>query len=191
MNTPTPDPDCGHTLEQLSDYMQTGASPDQAHIDRCPQCQAGLAALRRLDVLTQELIADDVQRADPADEPWFRTIMDNLRLETRAGRPIPLTSESPGDNLSETEGSVIALIRATGDSVPGSTIGRCRLDGDLSVAGAPIRLSLNVTAVWGAPLHGLADKLRRAVTKALSTHTELNITAIDITVTDLTPDRHE
>lgn len=189
VNIETPDhDDCGRTLEQLSDYLQTGASNDQDHIEHCPQCQAGLAALRRLENLTRELVADDLRRADPADEPWFRTIMDNLRLETRAGRSLPLSADNPEDSLSETEGSVIALIRAAGDSVPGSTIGRCRLEGDLTVPGAPVRIRLNVTAVWGASLHGLARELRRTVAEAVASHTELNVTAVDIAVTDLAPE---
>ncbi|MFJ6378042.1 Asp23/Gls24 family envelope stress response protein [Pseudarthrobacter oxydans] len=186
MTAPTPGhDDCGRTLEQLSDYLQTGASDDQDHIEHCPQCQAGLAALRRLDTLTKALIEDDVKRANPADEPWFRSILDNLRLETRSGRTLPLTANNPNDALSETEGSVIALIRAAGDAVSGSTIGRCRINGDLTVPGAPVRVDLNVTAVWGTSLYGLADELRKAVADALAAHTELNVTAINITVTDL------
>lgn len=190
MTGPTPGhDDCGRTLEQLSDYLQTGASDDKDHIDHCPQCQAGLAALRRLDTLTRELIEDDVKRANPADEPWFRSILENLRLETRAGRTLPLTAENPNDALSETEGSVIALVRAAGDAIPGSTIGRCRIDGDLTVPGAPVILNLNVTAVWGTSLYGLADELRKAVAEALATHTQLNVTSINITVTDLSTEQ--
>ncbi|MDP9989373.1 hypothetical protein J2S98_004563 [Arthrobacter oryzae] len=186
MTEPTPGhDDCGRTLEQLSDYLQTGVSDDTDHIEHCPQCQAGLAALRRLDTLTRELIDDDVKRANPADEPWFRSILDNLRLETRTGRTLPLAADHPGDTLSETEGSVIALVRSAGDAVPGSTIGRCRIDGDLTIPAAPVRLNLNVTAIWGTPLYGLAYQLRKAIAEALATHTELNVTSINITVTDL------
>ncbi|RAX44177.1 Asp23/Gls24 family envelope stress response protein [Arthrobacter sp. AQ5-06] len=180
--------DCGRTLEELSDYLHTGSSPDAEHVHNCPQCQAGLAALRRLDDLTAELIALDILQAGRGDEPWLQNILDHLRLETRAGRAIPLAGAHPDDDLSETEGAVIALIRTVGDTLPGATIGKCWLHGDLTSAGAPVTLHLNVTAFWGHPVPGLARALRSTLSDALALHTELNITAIDIAVTDLVED---
>ncbi|WP_427134352.1 Asp23/Gls24 family envelope stress response protein [Pseudarthrobacter sp. S9] len=180
--------DCGRTLEELSDYLHTGSSPDAEHLRNCPQCQAVLAALRRLDDLTAELIALDIRQAGSGDEPWLQNILDHLRLETRAGRAIPLAGAHPDDDLSETEGAVIALIRTVGDTLPGATIGKCRLHGDLTTAGAPVTVHVNVTAFWGHPVPALANTLRSTLSGALALHTELNITAVDITVTDLVED---
>ena len=41
-----PTQDCGRRIEDLSDYLDTGTSPDAGHIENCPQCQARLATLR-------------------------------------------------------------------------------------------------------------------------------------------------
>lgn len=185
MTTDDLDPGCGRTLEELSDYLRTGTSADSSHIDNCPQCQGALAALRRLHALTGELRDHDLTEAGTADEPWFRTIMDNLRLETRAGRSIALAPAHSGDDLSETEGAVVALIRTVGDTVEGATIGKCRLNGDLETPGARIGIDVNITALWGDRLPDVSRALRRTLAQALSTHTELNIDAINITITDL------
>ncbi|MCZ2401639.1 Asp23/Gls24 family envelope stress response protein [Paenarthrobacter sp. Z7-10] len=179
------DPGCGRTLEELSDYLSAGSSPDSLHMDNCPQCQAALAALRRLHTLTGQLLESDLHQAGSTDEPWFRSIMDNLRLETKAGRSIALAGAHPDDDLSETEGAVVALIRTIGDTVHGATIGKCRFNGNLETPGAPIGIEVNVTALWGERLPDLANTLRQTLAQALARHTELNVDDIDIAITDL------
>jgi hypothetical protein len=185
MTTAATGPGCGHSLEELDEYLRTGHSDLEPHLATCPECQAALSALKRLHELTDALIQDDINRAGTGDEPWLTTILDNLRLETRTGRTIPLTSSRPQNHLSQTEGSVIALIRTVGDTIDGATIGRCRLHGDLGTPGAEVRVDVNVAAFWGHPLPGLARTLRSRIFDALERHTELNITGIDITVTDI------
>lgn len=113
-------------------------------------------------------------------------IMANLRLETRAGRSIPLGGGEL-DELSETEGAVIALVRTVGDSLGGVLIGRCQLDGDVSVAGAPVEVKINVSARYGYPLPTLAEELRDAVFTELMVETELNVTAVHVAFTDMRP----
>lgn len=176
---------CGRTLEELNDYLHGGHFTDAEHIAACPQCQAAIPALRRLDALTSELVADDVRQAGTTDEPWFRSIMANVRLETKAGRSIPLETAVPADDLSETEGAVVALLRRAGDAVEGAMIGKCRLHGDLQTPGAPIAVQVNVTAFWGQPIPTLAANLRGSLLKALATHTQLNVDTVDITITDI------
>lgn len=180
-----PTRDCGRPIEDLSDYLDSGASPDAEHIDHCPQCQARLMGLRRLSVAAADLMAADVSTAG-SDTTWLNDMLANLRLETRAGRSIPLAG-GPLDDLSETEGAVMAMIRAVGDSLDGVLIGRCGLTGDISTAGAPVEVNINVSARYGHPLPSLAEELRHAVLAELARQAELNVVAVHVAFTDLRP----
>ena len=176
--------DCGHSLEELDDYLTHGTSSYENHYRQCPQCQAGLASLRSLNNLTMLLAEEDTREAADADG-WLQNILSNLRLETRAGRSIPVASDHPGDGLSATEGAVVALIRSTGDAIDGVTIGKCRLHGDITAPGAETRVELSVTALHGYRLPTLVESLRAAVADAFVLHTELVLASVDITVSDL------
>ena len=178
--------DCGRHIEDLSDYLDTGASPDAQHIGHCPQCQARLAGLRSLNAVARDLLDDDVATASAGDSSWLDGIVANLQLETRAGRSIPLEGGAMED-LSETEGSVIAMVRAMGDSLGGVLIGRCRLDGEVELPGAPVDVNINVSARYGYQLPSLAQELRAAVLAQLLLHTELNIAAVNVAFTDMRP----
>lgn len=178
--------DCGRRIEDLSDYLETGISADIEHIEHCPQCQARLAGLRSLSAAALDLMADDVASAGADGAGWLDGMLANLRMETRAGRSIPLTG-GPLDELTETEGAVIAMIRSIGDSLGGVLIGRCRLEGDVSVAMAPVEVHINVSARYGYPLPSLAQELRDAVLAELLMHTELNVVAVNVAFTDIRP----
>lgn len=186
-----PTHDCDRRIEALSDYLDSGMSPDTEHIEHCPQCQAHLAGLRSLSAAALLMMDDDVASAAADDTGWLDGIIANLRLETRAGRTIPLSGGGADggelDELSETEGAVIALIRAVGDSLGGVLIGRCQLEGDVSVPGAPMDVKINVSARYGYPLPSLAQELRDAVFAELLVETELNVTAAHVTFTDMRP----
>ncbi|WP_054009512.1 Asp23/Gls24 family envelope stress response protein [Arthrobacter sp. ERGS1:01] len=179
-----PTRDCGRRIEDLSDYLDTGTSEDSEHIDHCPQCQARLAGLRSLHAAALDLMDDDVAAAGADDSGWLDGMLANLRLETRAGRSIPLSGD-PGDVLTETEGAVIALVRNVGDALGGVLIGRCRLDGEVGVPGAPVDVNINVSARYGYPLPAMAGELREAVRAELEVHTELNIAAVNVAFTDM------
>ncbi|ALV47179.1 hypothetical protein MB46_18475 [Arthrobacter alpinus] len=181
-----PTQDCGRRIEDLSDYLDTGVCADIQHVEYCPQCQARLAGLRSLSAAALDLMADDVASAAADGPGWLDGMLANLRMETRAGRSIPL-SGGPLDELSETEGAVIAMVRSVGDSLGGVLIGRCRLEGDVSVAGAPVDVHINVSARYGYPLPALAQELRDAVTAELLVHTELNVAAVHVAFTDMRP----
>lgn len=178
--------DCDRRIEDLSDYLDRGTSPDAEHIEHCPQCQARLTGLRRLSAAAMELVADDVSSAAADDGGWLENMLANLRLETRAGRSIPLAG-GPLDELTETEGSVIDMVRTVGDSLGGVLIGRCELNGEVSVPGAPVEVNINVSARYGHPLPSLAEQLRAAVLAELAEQTELNVTAVHVAFTDLRP----
>ncbi|WP_104087187.1 hypothetical protein [Arthrobacter sp. GMC3] len=176
--------DCGRRIEDLSDYLETGFSADAAHIEHCPQCQARLAGLRSLHTAALNLMDDDVASLSGEGTGWLDGMLANLRLETRAGRSIPLASNT-ADLLTETEGAVIALVRNVGDSLGGVLIGRCRLDGEVTVPGAPVEVNVNVSARYGYPLPVMAEDLRAAILTELLVETELNVAAVNVAFTDM------
>lgn len=175
-----PTESCGRSIEDLSDYLETGISTDFVHIENCPQCQARLAGLRSLGMLAQDLLHDDIATASEAG--WLDSVVANLRLETRAGRSIPLDGGAL-DTLTETEGAVIAMIRAVGDSLGGVLIGRCRLAGEVTVAGAPVEVNIDVSTQYGYRLPTVAQELRSAVLAELLVHSDLNVVAVNVAFT--------
>lgn len=177
-----PTRDCDRRIEDLSDYLDTGVCADPEHIKHCPQCQARLAGLRSLRSVAMDLMEDDAASAD--DTIWLDGILANLSLETSAGRSIPIAG-GPLDQLTESEGAVIAMVRSVGDSVGGVLIGRCRIEGDAEIVGAPIEFRIGVSARYGYPLPSLAEKLRDAVFAELLAETELNVVAVHVTFTDV------
>lgn len=183
---------CGHSLDQLGDYLAAGRQPANPYIDTCAECQAALHALEQLNSLTAELIHHDSQEQSDADADWLGSIFSNIALETRSGRSIPIGPHSDSapisgaeDELAQTEGAVISLIRAAGDELGNAMIGRCRLEGDVTDPRAEIRVDIRVTALWGSSLPGLARELRQKVSAALALHTQLTISGVDIVIVDI------
>lgn len=77
------------------------------------------------------------------------------------------------------------LIRSAENAVPGLLVGRCRLDGDVTQAGAPIRIEIDASALHGQSIPKVAAELRAEVDRGLRAHTELNVIAIDIAIKDV------
>ena len=50
---------------------------------------------------------------------------------------------------------------------------------------APVTVSVELAVVYGHPMEDRAAALRWQLADALARHTELNITAIDVTITDV------
>jgi len=191
MNTPNDTLDCGHTLAELSEYLDTGQITDPGHLDHCPECQSGLAALRGISALGDELRDADIAAAGSGADDWMQAILGNLRLELRPGRSIPVRSDHVGDTLSETEGAISALIRSLADALPGTAAGKCRLHGDVSVPGAPVTVAVDLAVIYGHPLKRRAEDFRRQLAETLARQTELNITAIDVTIADVLEPRSD
>jgi len=175
----------GHSMDELADYLDAGRTPADPSIDASPGCRIALDALERLRRLGPALLDQDTAAEPQADESWVRSIIDGIARDARAGRRIPFPVAEPDDDLGITEGAVRGLVRAAGDAVPGVLIGRCRLDGDVTVAGAPIRIDVEASVPYGVPIAVLAERLRAEIGERLRTHTELNITGIDIVVHDV------
>lgn len=175
----------GHTLEELTDYLEAGRQPADRSIDESPGCQLALEALERLHGLGNELIASETAAEPEVDESWVDRILNGIAIDARPGRRIPFASPDPKLSLGITEGAVRGLIRSAENVVPGILIGRCRLDGDVAVADAPIRVEIDTSVLHGQLLPEVAGQLRIEVYRRLRAHTELNIVAIDIAIRDI------
>jgi len=180
-----PDDLDGHTIEELTDYLDAGRTPADASIDASPGCALALDAMERLRALTPALMASD-EAAEPAPEPgWIQSILSGIAMDARSGRRIPLADPDDGSDLAITEGAVRGLIRAAENVFPGILIGRCRLDGDVTVRGAEIGVEVDVSVPFGEPIVQLAERLRSEIAVRLARHTRLAVTGIDITVHDI------
>lgn len=175
----------GHTIEELSAYLDAERTPTNFSIESSAGCQIALTALGRLRELTQHAL--ETQAADEPTPPegWVQSIMDRIALEARAGRDIPISHPSTTARLAISEGAVRGLIRAAGDSIPEVIVGRCVLDGDVTATGEPVTIMVDISVAWGANLPEAADRARQAIHRQLLKHTELSISAIHITVQDV------
>jgi len=171
-------------LDVLGGYLDRGEEPPAELVESSPENHLALAALLRVRDAAQSLVeVEDDDEGPPIG--WVDGILANLQREVRAGRSIPLTHPSPRAKLSVTEGAVRGLVRAAGDAVDGALIGRCVLEGDVTVPGSPIVVRLEASVFWGENIPAVAEQLRQAVAQALLQHTELRIEAIDVTITDV------
>jgi hypothetical protein len=175
----------GHTIEELGDYLDAGRTPRNPAIEESPGCQLALDALERLRGLGTALMDEDAASAPPADESWVDRILSGIAMDAQAGRRIPFASDEPDVDLAITEGAVRGLVRAAEEAVPGVLVGRCRLDGDVTEPGAPVRVAIDVSVRLGDPLRRVADRLRAEVEDRLRRHTDLQIAAIDVAITDV------
>lgn len=175
----------GYTIDELSDYLDRGQTPRDPVIDSSPGCQIAIAALQRLRTISLALLEQDVAAEPPRGDKWVADILSSIGLEARAGRDIPLEHPAPTAHLAVTEGAVRGMIRAAGDAVGGALIGRCRLDGDVTVPGEPISIRVDVSVVWGERVRETADRVRGAIFAELGRHTELNVESVDVTIHDV------
>ncbi|GAA4192573.1 hypothetical protein GCM10022288_25010 [Gryllotalpicola kribbensis] len=175
----------GHTIEELSAYLDAERTPTNFSIESSAGCQIALTALARLRELTAHTL--EVQAAVEPEPPdsWVHSIMNRIALEARTGRDIPISHPAPTAHLTMTEGSVRGMIRAAGDSIPDVIVGRCRIDGDVTVPGEPVTVTIDISVAWGASIVVAADHARRAIRWELLRHSELNVAAIHITVQDV------
>jgi len=179
------DADAGLSPERLVDYLDAGRQPYDPEIEESPEATAQLAALERLRSMGARLLEADAAATPAPDPSWIAGVMDRVRLESRAGRQIPLTSIDDRSTLHITEGAVRALIREAGDGVEGAMVISCSIRGDVSVPGALVRVEVVVSGLFGRSLPALADAVREAVSSRLSRQTELTIESVDVTVDDV------
>lgn len=183
--------DCGMTIEQVADYLDAARLPVNTHIEACPDCLNAIEALERSGRLARELIDDDASRLPPPAKGWFQHIFTAIQQELRAGRRLPLSHPDPLVRITVTEGAVKALLRNSGDTVDGVFLSRVDIVGDAETPAAPVDIDLTVSVRYGAVIPQAADELRAVTQKALSTHIDLNVAAVNINVEDIHPDARE
>lgn len=175
----------GHTIEELSDYLDAGRRPYDPSIENSPGCRIALAALERLRSASLRVLEAEASKEPEPDENWIGGILANIGREARAGRRIPIAHPDPAADLGITEGSVRGLVRAAADTVDGIIVGGTALQGDVTLPGEPITVALEATAYFGHPIPATTELLREAVRTALELHTDLVIAAVDVTVVDV------
>lgn len=171
----------GHSLEDLSAYLDRGRTPRIPAIERNAECQALLASMERMGRISREIV--DEQAAEPLAESWYDEIMREVMREFRAGRDIPLSRAEDGTQLVVTEGALYELIRTVGDDVEGVLVGRVRID-QLDPM-APLDVRVTVSVLFGYPIQETVDLMRDGVRIAIERHGELRVGRVDITVGDV------
>lgn len=188
---PEVDPDLldGHTVDELTDYLDAGMMPADPSIDDSPSCQNALAAIARLRSVSRDALDAAALDERPADDGWVSGILANISLEARSGRDIPLRASAPTMHGVITEGSVRALVRRAADDVDGILVGRCALEGDVTELETPIRVRITASVLWGHSIHDAVDRLRAAVIQELLEHTDLTVEGIDVEIRDVLLER--
>jgi len=174
----------GHTIEELSDYLDRGREPRDPAIEASPAAQNALAALSRLRAVAPRVIAAHADQFAPQDENWIKRILDQIGVQANAGRDIPIQHDVDGARLSISEGAVRAIVREVGDETEGLLVERCRLEGDVETPGAPIDIRVVVSAFEGLDLQEATAGFRERVEEALRIHTDLTIASVTIQVHD-------
>ncbi len=177
--------DCGRSIDELSRYIENGRIPRDPHIESCPECLNAIEALERVGQLSRDLISDDAETLPRPPESWFEGILSAIHSELRAGRSFPIHHPDPRVTITVTEGAVRSLVRSSADALDGIYIGRTDIVGDAETPGAPVQIELTASVAWGRPIPALTVALRDLVYRVLAEHTELNVTAVNVSVEEL------
>ncbi|WP_144876946.1 Asp23/Gls24 family envelope stress response protein [Microbacterium sp. 1.5R] len=180
-----PDDLDGHTLDELSDYLETGRKPRDPSIEGSPGCQLALDALERLRGMGGQLIESDAAAMPPVEDSWVDRILSGIALDARAGRRIPLEATASGADFGITEGAVRGLIRSAENAIPGVLVGRTVIEGDTLSIGAPVAIGIEVSMLYGEPIPEAVAHLRTEVADRVRRHTDLHVVSIDVTVRDI------
>jgi len=178
------DPGAAST-ERLADYLDAGRQPWDPALEEHPGNRARLAAMERLRALTGRMLADDAEAERDATPSWVAGVLDQVRQEARTGRDIPLAPPGERVQLTLTEGAVRGLVREAGDGVDGCVVLACRLDGDVTVPGEPVVVSVVVSVLFGRSFDEVSDAVRAAVAAALAEQTEIVVARLDVSVRDV------
>jgi hypothetical protein len=178
----------GHTIEELSDYLDRGRVPMDPAIESSAGAQNALAALSRLRALAPRILEAEAKAQPARDASWIKRLLDQIGVQAHAGRSIPLSHDDPEARLSITEGAVRAIVRGVGDEIDGVLVERCRLNGDVETAGEAVAIVIDVSIYADADPASVIAELRAQVEAALARHTELNVSGVDIVVRDFEKD---
>jgi hypothetical protein len=176
-----PDDLDGHSLDELTDYLEAGFQPPNPSIDDSPACRNALAALQRLQDLAGQYLEDDAGSADIGQD-WIDSVLAAIPIDARAGRRFTIEVDDPHVDAQITEGAIRGLVRAIGDDVPGLLVGSVRIGDE-----RPASLSVDVAIVYGAVVPETTDRFRAALLDLLPDHVPFSIGPIDIHVIGVIP----
>jgi len=172
----------GHSIEELSDYLDAGREPRDPSIENSPGARIALDALSRLRRESWAMLEVEASAEPGRDQAWITSILDGISHDAKAGRDIPLSHPDPATQINITEGSVRGLIRAAGDGVGGAIVGKVTLNGDVTVPGEHIVVDVAMSVTLGENLMVLAQRIRERILAALHRHTELNVVAVNVRI---------
>ncbi|MEU3957926.1 hypothetical protein AB0F45_37620, partial [Streptomyces achromogenes] len=165
---------CGRLLGRVWSDREEGTA--DGHQGTCPHCRRELAGLR-----TAVRHVRDETRSTPGFDAAALTqrVMDVVRLELRPGRPLPLGQ--PDEDLWIMESVAARTLRSAAEQVPGVQAGSCRIERPTRqrTCHRPPRHPRPLTP-------GLADEVRRHVREAADRHLGMNVTDINVSITDAT-----
>jgi hypothetical protein len=173
------------TLDELSEYLDSGRDPVRHDIESDAAAVSALVRLEQLRAASSDLLDADVRAAGRADEGWIAGVLASIRTTAHAGRDIPVPDPDPTASLIVTEGALRGVVRALGDSVPGVLVRRTRFTGDLSTPGAPIDVEVAIVVAADAPARERGDALRALVGAALDVHAPFVVRSLTVRVADV------
>lgn len=180
-----PDDLDGHTIEELSDYLDAGRKPFDPSIENSAGSRIALDALARLRRESWAMLEVEALADPERDKTWIANVLANISRESKAGRDIPVSHPDPTTDLTITEGSVRGVVRAAGDNIDGVIVGKVSLDGDVTIPGEEIIVSVTASAPFGDNLPAIAQRVRESIDTELRTHTELNLIAVNVSIQDV------
>ncbi len=175
----------GHTVEELSDYLDAGRSPRNASIEDSVGCRLVLESLERLRALTPDLVNESNPEHRQVDDNWMQRLLGSIALDARAGARIPLAPPSSTVDIGITEGAVRGIVRAAEAVVPGIVVGRIRIDGDIERFDAEVGLRIDTSIVYGINGVEAAASLRNEIVDRLGEQLAWRIRSIDLAITDV------
>lgn len=173
------------SLEELSDYLDSGRTPARPDIEGDPVAMAALGRIESLRTASWDLLDAEATATPGADEDWITTVLASVRTTARAGRDIPVPDDDPSSTLVVTEGALRGLVRTLGDHVPGVVVRRTRFTGDVLVPSGAVDVEVVVVLTAEASVHGRAEAFRRLVVDALAEHAPFTVRSVVVRVVDV------
>jgi uncharacterized alkaline shock family protein YloU len=167
---------------------EIGTAADVSQFHALPELSAKIFSLSGGDPAVNGLVTYFALLSGPAEGWSVYSLGDYAEwrvVEAKAGRDIPFAASDDAAALVITEGTVRGLVRGAGDRTPGVLVGRCVLEGDVTVVGEPIMLHVTVSIGWGKSVADTVALFREEVAASLRQHTDLVVAGLDIVVDDL------
>ena len=179
---------CGVEVAELLEL--DGLEPEEAaprqrkllkHVETCAQCQHTLESVAVLDNLSNDFFNAD---ASQVTKNWIDSLVQNIPIEARAGRLVPLEISAPNVQGYQTEGSLRSLVRRSARSSD-LIVTRVRFDGEVEEPNAKVSVNIRVAIRYGAIIRDVVDEARAKVLIALANHTDLQVNQVNIEVVDI------